>query len=278
MAGESASEIFTLTIAPILGFLLANVMFFASLPELRKYRKMNEWGSLNSHPYPIVVCNCIGWMMYGSVIKDYWVFVSNFPGLLVSVYALMIALTLNAQNEKKRKELEKMVLVSCAVLSIMGFVLGVVMHGDEKEGKKRFASGIFCNVVLTIYYASPLSEMRRIIAERDASSLYWPMSVAITVNGFSWAAYGFALKDWFLVSPNMFGGVLGVVQLAFLATFGKNTKKKKMIKSSSISSVKIELEERGGGRLGGGEEEEEEINIVANLSSEDLIVSGQPRS
>jgi hypothetical protein len=105
--------------------------------------------------------------------------------------------------------------------------------------------------------------------------------VAITVNGFSWAAYGFALKDWFLVSPNMFGGVLGGVQLAFLATFGKkNTKKKKkMNKSSSISSVKIELEERGGGGLGGGEEEEEEeINIVANLSSEDLIVSGQPRS
>ena len=201
-------------------------MFFASVPELQKYRKMNEWGSLNIHPYPIVVCNCIGWMMYGSVIKDYWVFVSNFPGLLVSVYALMIALTLNARNEKKRKELEKMVLVSCAFLSVMGFVLGVVMHGDEKEGKKRFASGIFCNVVLAIYYASPLSEMRQIIMERDASSLYWPMSVAITVNGFSWAAYGFALKDWFLVSPNMFGGVLGVVQLAFLATFGKNSKKK----------------------------------------------------
>jgi len=279
--GEASMEIFTRTIAPILGFLLANVMFFASVPELQKYRKMNEWGSLNSHPYPIVVCNCIGWMMYGSVIKDYWVFVSNFPGLLVSVYALMIALTLNARNEKKRKELEKMVLVSCALLSVMGFVLGVVMHGDEKEGKKRFASGIFCNVVLAIYYASPLSEMRQIIMERDASSLYWPMSVAITVNGFSWAAYGFALKDWFLVSPNMFGGVLGVVQLAFLATFGKkkNTKKKKMNKSSSISSVKIELEERGGGGLGGGEEEEEEeINIVANLSSEDLIVSGQPRS
>ena len=78
----------------------------------------------------------------------------------------------------------------------------------------------------------------------------------------------------------MFGGVLGVVQLAFLATFGKkNTKKKKMMMSSSINSVKIELEERGGGGLGGGEEEEEEeINIVANLSSEDLIVSGQPRS
>jgi hypothetical protein len=75
----------------------------------------------------------------------------------------------------------------------------------------------------------------------------------------------------------MFGGVLGVVQLAFLATFGKKNTKKKM--KNSISSVKIELEERGGGGLGGGEEEEEEeINIVANLSSEDLIVSGQPRS
>jgi solute carrier family 50 protein (sugar transporter) len=264
-SSSSSSEIFTLTIAPILGFCLANFMFFSSLPELRRYRANGEWGGLNAHPYPIVVANCVGWMMYGSVIRDYWVYVSNLPGVLVSVYAVMTAISL-ARNEEKRRELEKMVLLSCALTSAIGFVLGVVMH-DEGEAKRRFASGIFCNVVLAVYYASPLSEMRQIIKNRDASSLSWPMSVAITVNGFSWAAYGFALKDWFLVSPNFFGGVLGVVQLSFLVMFNGGRRKKIVGGGGS-----------GGGSDGGGGEGSGAAGIVANLSSEDLIVSGQPRS
>ena len=125
-SSSSSSEIFTLTIAPILGFCLANFMFFSSLPELRRYRANGEWGDLNAHPYPIVVANCVGWMMYGSVIHDYWVYVSNFPGVLVSVYAVMTAISL-ARNEEKRRELEKMVLLSCALTSAIGFVLGVAV-------------------------------------------------------------------------------------------------------------------------------------------------------
>jgi len=109
--------------------------------------------------------------------------------------------------------------------------------------------------------------MRQIIRNRDASSLSWPMSVAITVNGFSWAAYGFALKDWFLVSPNFFGGVLGVVQLSFLVMFNGGRRKKIVGGGGS-----------GGGSDGGGGEGSGAAGIVANLSSEDLIVSGQPRS
>jgi len=107
--------------------------------------------------------------------------------------------------------------------------------------------------------------MRQIIRNRDASSLSWPMSVAITVNGFSWAAYGFALKDWFLVCPNFFGGVLGVVQLSFLVMFNGGRRKKIVGGGGNVSG--------GGGEGGGGA-----AGIVANLSSEDLIVSGQPRS
>ena len=80
-----------------------------------------------------------------------------------------------------------------------------------------------------------VSDVLRIAAlgnERDVDAtrrveFIWPMSAAITVNGFSWAAYGFASNDWFLFSPNAFGGVVGVVQLVFLATFSKEKKQKK---------------------------------------------------
>ena len=261
-------------VAPIVGFVLANVMFFSSLPELRRYDLSSTWGPLNAHPYPIVVANCIAWMMYGAVVHDYWVFASNVPGAMVSTYATLLAIrtlprdndeTNVAHHRKKGKDVEKMfVWGTCGATSVVGFLVGVVLHDDQKT--KRVVAGAYCNAVLATYYASPLSEMKEMLTRRDAASLYWPMSAAITVNGFSWAAYGFASNDWFLFSPNAFGGVVGVVQLVFLATFSKEKKQKK-----TRGTDGMEMEQRGGGG-GGGDV------IVANLSSEDLILSGQPSS
>ena len=263
-------------VAPIVGFVLANVMFFSSLPELRRYDLSSTWGPLNAHPYPIVVANCIAWMMYGAVVHDYWVFASNVPGAMVSTYATLLAIrtlprdndeTNVAHHRKKGKDVEKMfVWGTCGATSVVGFLVGVVLHDDQKT--KRVVAGAYCNAVLATYYASPLSEMKEMLTRRDAASLYWPMSAAITVNGFSWAAYGFASNDWFLFSPNAFGGVVGVVQLVFLATFSKKKKQKKMRGTDGM-----EMEQRGGGGGGGGGDV-----IVANLSSEDLILSGQPSS
>ena len=263
-------------VAPIVGFVLANVMFFSSLPELRRYDLSSTWGPLNAHPYPIVVANCIAWMMYGAVVHDYWVFASNVPGAMVSTYATLLAIRTLPRDEtntvvarsrqKKGKDIEKMfVWGACGATSVVGFLVGVVLHDDQKT--KRVVAGAYCNAVLAPYYASPLSEMKEMLTRRDASSLYWPMSAAITVNGFSWAAYGFASNDWFLFSPNAFGGVVGVVQLVFLATFSKEKKQKK-----TRGMDGMEMDQRRGGGGGGGDV------VVANLSSEDLILSGQPSS
>ena len=264
-------------VAPIVGFVLANVMFFSSLPELRRYDLSSTWGPLNAHPYPIVVANCIAWMMYGAVVHDYWVFASNVPGAMVSTYATLLAIRTLPRDEtnvvarssqKKGKDIEKMfVWGTCGATSVVGFLVGVVLHDDQKT--KRVVAGAYCNAVLATYYASPLSEMKEMLTRRDASRLYWPMSAAITVNGFSWAAYGFASNDWFLFSPNAFGGVVGVVQLVFLATFSKEKKQKK---TRGMDGMEMDQRRGGGGGGGGGDV------VVANLSSEDLILSGQPSS
>ena len=95
------SDVVASLVAPIVGFVLANVMFFSSLPELRRYDLSSTWGPLNAHPYPIVVANCIAWMMYGAVVHDYWVFASNVPGAMVSTYATLLAIrTLPRDNDE----------------------------------------------------------------------------------------------------------------------------------------------------------------------------------
>jgi hypothetical protein len=44
--------------------------------------------------------------------------------------------------------------------------------------------------VLAIYYAAPLTTVAKVVAERDSSSLHWPLCSMNTVNGLLWFAYG----------------------------------------------------------------------------------------
>lgn len=55
--------------------------------------------------------------------------------------------------------------------------------------------------VLGIYYAAPLSSVAKVVAERDSSSLHWPLCTMNIINGMLWFAYGLALKDWFVALP-----------------------------------------------------------------------------
>jgi hypothetical protein len=55
--------------------------------------------------------------------------------------------------------------------------------------------------VLGVYYIAPLSSVAKVLAERDSSSLHWPLSTMNIINGMLWFAYGLALKDWFICLP-----------------------------------------------------------------------------
>jgi hypothetical protein len=55
--------------------------------------------------------------------------------------------------------------------------------------------------VLGVYYVAPLSSVAKVIAERDSSSLHWPLCMMNIINGMLWFAYGLALKDWFVCLP-----------------------------------------------------------------------------
>ena len=44
--------------------------------------------------------------------------------------------------------------------------------------------------VLAIYYTAPLTSLAKVVAERDSSSLHWPLCAMNIVNGLLWFAYG----------------------------------------------------------------------------------------
>ncbi|EFJ50800.1 hypothetical protein VOLCADRAFT_88688 [Volvox carteri f. nagariensis] len=94
-------------------------------------------------------------------------------------------------------------------------------------------------IILMVYYFIPLSSMYDIIRRKNAISIYPPLACGAIANGGLWTVYGFALKDVNLWLPNLFGAVIGVVQLVLRAVYGAapDAAQSSMVAASGPSSV-----------------------------------------
>ena len=74
--------------------------------------------------------------------------------------------------------------------------------------------GYYASAFFVVLCASPLSAMAQVIKERNADSIYAPMTVAQVLNCGMWTVYGFfAINDVFVWAPNLVGWLLGLLQL-----------------------------------------------------------------
>ena len=72
--------------SPAMGVILANIMFFAPVKDLRKAVRNSSIGDLNPTPWAFMLGNCFGWVVYGVLLQNYWIFFGNSQGFLISIY------------------------------------------------------------------------------------------------------------------------------------------------------------------------------------------------
>ena len=101
-----AKYVFMRIIAPLLGFLIANVMFFSGVPGFLERKRLGELGNFNPLPYPVILANCASWIAYSLYIDDYFLFFANAPGMLVGVYFTMVGYGLSPYGGKTRDAIE----------------------------------------------------------------------------------------------------------------------------------------------------------------------------
>ena len=217
MAADSQYILMKL-VAPIMGFILANAMFFSGVPGMLRCKRVGGLGDMNPLPFPVVLANCVSWIIYSILIEDYFLFFSNAPGAMVGMYFTLVAYGLSQYKSKTRDALETTLMTMMFALLALALYVGIVAMDQSREHKKTVV-GLFANLVLLVYYAAPLSTVKEVIVTRDSRSLYLPLAVGNTVNGTAWFVYGMALSDWYLTAPNGVGAMLGALQLALMCTF-----------------------------------------------------------
>jgi len=62
--------------------------------------------------------------------------------------------------------------------------------------------------------------IRKILRERNAASIYLPLSVAVLLCSAFWGAYGIVLGDITFIYPNIPGVLLAAIQIGLRCCFG----------------------------------------------------------
>ena len=233
---STVGDVFMKVVAPVIGLTLANVMFFSGVPAMLKCKKESSLGDMNPGPFPLILANCVGWMSYSLLIHDYFLFFGNAPASMVGMYFTLVGYGLSPVGSKTRHQLELLVMGLMGAMLAVVFYLGMVTQDTNVSlTQKQTVMGLFCNFVLLIYYAVPLSTMREVLRTKNSKSLFFPMAAANTANGLAWFTYGVALNDPYLMAPNGIGAVLGLIQIVLIKTYPSD-KRNGSIPTPSISA------------------------------------------
>lgn len=262
-------------ICPLIGTILTLVMWASPLKAVLKAREEFSLKSLNPIPFTVTVFNCIGWSTFGLLKRDWFIFIANSTGLVAGLYysisslAILYRTDASAEERKLHRLVEGLLLGAVSVWLFVGMIIAIGAP-DTPQSKAAGVSAvgaISCTAGM-LYYASPLSTMRTVIATQDSSSLYFPTIITSFVTAFMWFIYGLlGFNDPILWVPNLIGALLSATQL-FLSFYypkkptgsdvnlnsGKDEKyvtsnnefaENPMWKSSPINSVSSDLNKAG---------------------------------
>lgn len=81
-------------ISPTLGVIMASATFAAPISSVKDAIRREKLGDLNPMPWAMMAGNCVGWIAYSFMIKDYFVLFANVPGFMLSIWLNMTAIKL----------------------------------------------------------------------------------------------------------------------------------------------------------------------------------------
>ena len=199
------------TVVPACGAVLANGMFLASWPAVAQARTSKQLGALNPLPFAFTFANCVGWLHYGFVCRNHYVFWSNALGCVLGLLYTTTALKLGCPDVVERVAVGGLVIHICAA-----YATGLRL---ASPAKRKLCAGLVANFILLCYYAAPLSTVAAVVRSRDASSISGPLVLVNAGNGLLWTVYGAAVEDALVWAPNLAGVALAAAQLALKLAF-----------------------------------------------------------
>jgi len=229
---------------PLAGVFTSNALFMSPLTAVLARVRAQSLGPLNPLPVAVTVLSSWAWLQYGLSVPNPYIVAGNLPALTAAVYGLLQMLPL--MHEAEHAPALRVVVGVFVLGCFTTFCLWTSLVFWAVESSERSAVlGVYATCIFIVLAASPLSSMGTVLATRDASSIYAPMTAAQCVNCMLWTVYGLAAAhDVFVWGPNLVGLTLGGMQLVLKLCFpSKRTELADSDGVACMTSTDIEMDD-----------------------------------
>jgi len=166
------------------GFVTSIVLSIVPLFEYNK-EKMNHWTLIS------LMANFSLWSLFGFRFDDRFIAIQNVICLLISCFNYYRIYHYKLFNEKQIRD-TLMSLLCLAVMTCM--IYASIANLWLSDGGFQM---ILVLVSLSVF-VSPFTNLKKILANKNAESLSLPFSVVVAFNTAMWMSYGLRKKNLFL--------------------------------------------------------------------------------
>ncbi|KAL3745220.1 hypothetical protein ACJRO7_014350 [Eucalyptus globulus] len=208
MVGVGTAE----NIVGIVGIITNIALFLSPIPTFITISKKKKAAGFKPDPYVATVLNCAMWVYYGLCPDgSLLVIIINTFGLGIELIYIGIFFLYSPWNRRRNILLAlliELVFMAALVALCRSFALVETL----------------CIILNIVMYTSPLTIMGRVIQTKSVKYMPLYLSLAMFLNGITWAVYALLKFKPFVLVPNGLGALLGLVQLILYATYYKTTK------------------------------------------------------
>ena len=194
----------------------ATVTLFSSYVQLiRDVRDAGTTAGKNPHVFGGMLFNCAWWLAYGALKADRAILACNGLGGAIALAGAGTFLQYASTSEDANY---------CRKLygGVVGTAAGVLMAGHVALPAATLMSlvGFVAMSGSVVLFASPLTELKQMLAKKDASNLS-PFIIFFSVVATTlWTLYGVLAKDAYIALPNGIGLGLSLVQAGVYWQYG----------------------------------------------------------
>jgi solute carrier family 50 protein (sugar transporter) len=143
---------------PIAGFCTSSFIFYSPLESVREASQTGNLGEMNTFVFPMMVLNCVAWMIYAMFERNGYILAPNLVGFIFGMYYCLT--TIPIQQPKSRVATIRILMFAIASCFFIGGFTFICFWGT-KTG--NLILGIQCVLILIVFYSAPLSVISKAI-------------------------------------------------------------------------------------------------------------------
>ncbi|EIE20720.1 hypothetical protein COCSUDRAFT_54208 [Coccomyxa subellipsoidea C-169] len=206
----------TAWIAPTLGCVLGICRHFIATREVLAVRNKRELGDLNPLPFAATILNCSGWIVYTVLVRNWYIFCTDCPGLLCSIW--MTFSLYPYASHRVQNQLNAFIILTAALWCMLAVATMILQQYSTQQAVISLW-GWAVSITQVLLMASPLSGLLNAWKQRSSANFHLGVCLMGLISSCMWAIYAVTDKNLFLAIPSFLGGLLSCASLLVCFVF-----------------------------------------------------------